>query len=515
MRLRAVLALSAVTVGLLAGVPACGSDSAADPDGDGPGGRDGGPDRTGSDGNPCPEGQAQCNGSCIDVSFDDLNCGACANVCKRAQHCARATCQDSKIEHVVLIVMENHSFDSYFGRYCQAAAGSDPTCTDGPKCCERAPDKEPRGASPTLLDDASNFAADRDHAQACEVQQINKGKMDGFVTGSAGASTCLGSGPNCANPANWALADASTVGAYWKLAGDNALADRYHQPIAGGTASNNMYFAVSHFQFVDNDELPDTIGTPKGCLQGTCVDGALTMYRGRRTIADVLEENGKTFAMYLDGYAHAKAAGASCESIPDDCPYTTLSHPIAAQACKVDASDLPFLYYEQFANGSHSRDYADLHKDLTTGKLPTFAYVKPREFRSEHPNVSKISDGIAFVTNTVTEILNSPYAASTLVLLTWDEGGGFFDHIAPPSPIDQDDDGNPVPYGTRVPMLAIGKFARKGSISHVQMEHSSVVRFLEYNFVGPVGQLGFNDGKVHNLGSLLNADLTGVRVPED
>lgn len=47
------------------------------------------------------------------------------------------------------------------------------------------------------------------------------------------------------------------------------------------------------------------------------------------------------------------------------------------------------------------------------------------------------------------------------------------------------------------------------------MEHSSIVRFLEYNFVGPVGQLGFNDGKVHNMGSLLDPEATGIRVPED
>lgn len=510
----AAFALAALVLGLLVAMPACGSDS-DNPAGGNPAGGDGGREGSQNPDDVCPAGQALCGGSCIDVSFDDTNCGACANTCKDAKHCGSGVCQESKIQHVVLIVMENHSFDSYFGRYCQAPAGSDPTCTKGPSCCEAAPAREPRGALPTVLDDATNFATDRDHAQACEVQQINKGKMDGFVTGSAGASTCFGAGPNCANPANWALADATTVGRYWRLADDNALADRYHQPIAGGTASNNMYFATSHYQFVDNDQLPDTIGTPKGCLQGTCVDGQLTTYRGRRTVADVLLESGKTFAMYVDGYAHAKAGGKSCESVPDDCPYTITNHPVAAQACKVDASDLPFLYYDQFADGSHTRDYGALKADLANGKLPSFAYVKPREFRSEHPNVSKISDGIAFVQNTVTEIANSPYAKSTLVLLTWDEGGGFFDHIAPPPPIDMDDDGNPVPYGTRVPMLAIGKFARRGTVSHVRMEHSSVVRFLEWNFAGTVGQLAGNDGQVHNLGSLLDPELTVVHTPED
>jgi len=77
------------------------------------------------------------------------------------------------------------------------------------------------------------------------------------------------------------------------------------------------------------------------------------------------------------GYADAKAGGTSCESVPDDCPYSTASHPIAAQACKVDASDLPFLYYEQFADGSHTRDYAALHDDLAGGAEPAGLERRP------------------------------------------------------------------------------------------------------------------------------------------
>jgi phospholipase C len=140
--------------------------------------------------------------------------------------------------------------------------------------------------------------------------------------------------------------------------------------------------------------------------------------------------------------------------------------------------------------------------------------VKAREYHNEHPNVSTISDGISFVTSTLSMIATSSYADSTLVLLTWDEGGGFFDHVSPPPSIDTDDNGVAVPYGTRVPMLAIGKFARVGTVSHVELEHSSVVRFLEYNFIGQVGQLGFNDAKVHNIGSLLDPTQTGIPIPE-
>jgi phospholipase C len=468
------------------------------------------------DGDACPAGQVSCGGSCIDVMEDDANCAACGVACTGAQHCAAGVCRDSNIQHVVLIVEENHTFDAYFGRYCQAAAGSNPSCTSGPSCCERAPDTEPRGASPTVLDDSSNFAEDRDHKQSCELQQIDNGKMDNYVTGASGSDDCLGTGPSCSSASNFALAGADTVGTYWSLADNGALADRYFQPIVGSTSSNDMYFAIAHDQFTDNQAMPDAMGCLLDCtLDSVCLSAAKTKYTDRTTIADLLLNAGKTFTVYADGYAGAVAAGyGNCPNIASDCQYSEVTHPLAYQACRYDASDIPFAYYAQFADGPHIVDYGQFAQDIAAQTLPNFAYVKALTTRNEHPNVSTITDGVAFVDGVIQTVTQSSYASSTLIVLTWDEGGGFFDHVAPPPSIDTDDANAPVPYGTRVPMLAIGPFARKGTISHVTMEHSSIVRFLEYNFVGPVGQLGYNDAKVKNIGSLLDPNASGVHVPE-
>ena len=105
----------------------------------------------------------------------------------------------------------------------------------------------------------------------------------------------------------------------------------------------------------------------------------------------------------------------------------------------------------------------------------------------------------------------SPYAANTLVLVTYDEGGGYFDHVAPPptSSVDGKD------YGPRVPTFAIGRFARRGYVSHVELEHSSIVKFIEWNWLGgETGQLGTRDAVVNNIGSLLDPDETGAPVPQ-
>ena len=94
--------------------------------------------------------------------------------------------------------------------------------------------------------------------------------------------------------------------------------------------------------------------------------------------------------------------------------------------------------------------------------------------------------------------------------MTWDEGGGFFDHIAPPG---NGADGQP--YGTRIPLIVTGPFASVGTVSHAMMEHSSIVELIEWNWLGmQTGQLGGRDGHVGNLGSLLDATATGVAVPE-
>jgi phospholipase C len=460
----------------------------------------------------CPGSTKECGRSCIDTSSDPANCGACGKACGAKEACVGGSCVGSQIRHVVLIVEENHTFDSYFGKYCTAAAGSAPSCTSGPDCCEGAPATEPSGATPIVLDDASNTGDDRDHAQDCERAQINGGKMDHYVTGSNVDDGVFS--PACSTPKNWALADASTVGTYWSFANSGALADRYFQPIVGSTSSNDMYLAVAQYQFVDNALRPDSIAST--CSKPPFFNGTAVKWTGRTTIADLLLKNGNSFGVFADGYQESLDANPSCPSAPPDCPYN-----VETEACKYDPSDIPFQYYAQLTDDpSHMHDSNDLAGYVSKNFLPDLTYVKARTYKNEHPGWSTITRGVSFVSNIVTMIQNSPYKDDTLILLTWDEGGGFFDHVSPPAAVDKlydvDDNGFPVGYGTRVPMLAIGKFARAGVVSHVQMEHSSIVRFLEWNFLGPggVGALGHRDAAVNNIGSMLDPKATGMPVPE-
>jgi phospholipase C len=396
----------------------------------------------------------------------------------------------SAIQHVVLIVQENHTFDNYFGRYCTAATGSAPTCTTGPACCEAAPATEPGGASPQTLDDSTNGSSNPNHNAACETPEIDQGKMDKYVTGV----------PICSNAANFAYADSASAATYWTLAGQGALADRYFQPVIGASSSNDMVFARAGFVFQDNTYEPAAKG--QGCQGGTSKSYT------DRTIADLLLEAGATFGVYAQGYAASVAADPACPAATTGCPIGITTYP-----CTYDPGDIPFEYYPTLRDDpAHMKDFTQLATDLAAGTLPSFSFVKAIGFLTEHPGAGDtVSGGEAFVQSVVTAVGASSAAASTLILVTWDESGGYFDHVAPPATSTVDNQ----PYGPRLPLLALGPFAKKNGISHVTMEHSSIVKFLEWNWLGQqTGQLGTRDAVVNNLGSLLDPTTTGVAVPE-
>lgn len=407
----------------------------------------------------------------------------------RLDAAADASKARTRIRHVIVVSQENHTFDNYFGRYCTAPPGSNPTCTEGPACCEAAPEREPSGSMAVTLDDDLNASRDPDHTAPCESAEIHGGLMDRFVTGTP-----------CADRRNFAVAPPSAVTTYHDFARAGALADRYFQPIVGQTSANDMYFAAAQWVFTDNEVQPYAIG--QGCNPTT----PTAQYVGRTTIADLLLDAGVRVAFYAEGYRRMRDS-AVCPLPPSDCAHRLPTYP-----CNYDPSDIPFNYYRQFAdNPAFLKDWEEFARDLDGPDLPDVAYVKAVGYHTEHPGYgTRISVGMQWVAALVNRVRASRYADDTLILITWDEGGGYFDHISPPptSAVDMRDP------GTRVPLIALGPFARTNVVSHVPMEHSSIVKFLEFNYLGATGQLHARDAVVNNIGSLLDPARTGVTVPE-
>jgi phospholipase C len=405
-------------------------------------------------------------------------------------------CPQSKIEHLVVLVMENKTFDVELGRYCTATTGSNPTCTDGPSCCEAGPATDPSGASPTNLDDAESGNYDPPHTRDCETVEVNGGAMDKFVTGN----------PACSSAHNFAYLDATLAKPLYDLVATGAIADRYFQPVIGASSGNDQYLARARWVFDDNASCAGAVG--QKCDPGT---SPAASYKDT-TIVDLLTAQGVSFTFYAEGYAAAVAANPGCPPAPAECGWH-----LAAYPCVFAPGDDPFEFYDSTRDKApFIADLSQLTTDLAGGKLPSVSMVKAIGYKSDHPgDGSKTSDAIAFIQSMVTQVLSSSYGASTLVLVTYDEGGGYFDHVTPPATNTADNQ----PYGMRIPLMAFGPFAKKNGVSHVTMEHSSIVKFIEWNWLGgaagTTGQLQARDANVHNIGSILAPDATGVAVPQD
>lgn len=371
------------------------------------------------------------------------------------------------MKNLIVIIQENHSFDSYFGNYCQAATGSDPQCSEGPSCCEAGP-KQVDGVSPLTLDDAQNLAFDPPHDEACEIQEINQGKMDRFLSGAS-----------CSDRRTFAYADAHTLSYYWSLANQGALADHYFQPTVGASSENDMYFAYGIFLFKDNNLVPHTAGSD-------CYPSSKKSVFGRFNLGDLLSACDVSWAFYSEGYRQVLNHPGQCLPFPN----------------AYDPSDNPFQYSSRYGDHPvHQRDLEQLSQDLQSQSLPSVSFIKFLGVHSEHPGISSITSGESMVEQIVQMVQNSPhYKDQTLVLIVPDESGGFYDHIGTPvtSTVDHQ------PYGPRIPLLAVGAMVRKNYISHTIMEHSSIIRWIESNYLdGNPGQLGTRDAEVNTIESLL------------
>jgi hypothetical protein len=395
--------------------------------------------------------------------------------------------QAPAIKHLVLILQDGRSFDSYFGHYCQGPANPDSTpdaCVDqGPACCERMPDSVPGAPTCAALDPAADS-----HAPAatpdCLRSKINGGLMDGFATASPDGA--------CGDPRDFSCAGAGAaagaLGTYHGLAARGALADRFFQSYA----------------YADGDDA--ALAPP------VAVENLLYLITGRFAAPGLLRSTPLlTQELARLGVSWAAYAGTS-----------TLRQMIIFGVPRFyDPDWYPF----------RSLEGGELARDIATGQLPSVAVVVPDAtdpLRSEAPG-HPFDRAIGFVDDLVTSITSSPtYGNNTLVLLTYMTAGGYYDHVAPPPAPDLAVDGSsadstkagPVHYGPRVPLLAMPPFARSGSVSHVPLEMSSILVFAEWNWMHglTLANTGSNadhrryrDNTAYNLGSLI--DPARAEVP--
>jgi phospholipase C len=175
------------------------------------------------------------------------------------------------------------------------------------------------------------------------------------------------------------------------------------------------------------------------------------------TIGDRLSEKKVTWAWYSGGWDSALAGHA---------PATFQFH------------HQPFAYFAPYADGTpakkeHLKDETEFIAAAKAGTLPSVSFVKPVGLNNEHPGYANLATGENHTVDLINEVLNGPNGKDAVIIVTYDENGGFWDHVAPPV---IDKKWGP---GTRVPAIIVSPFAKRGYVDHTQYETVSILSFIE------------------------------------
>ncbi|MGE5378789.1 MAG: alkaline phosphatase family protein [Bacteroidota bacterium] len=372
-----------------------------------------------------------------------------------------------KIRHVVIIMQENRSFDHYFGTY--PGADGIPMQNGHPTVC--SPDPVTRQCIKPFHD-PNDINYGGPHGMSAAIVDINQGKMDGFVR-----SVMEGRKNYCANPTTPGCSsgeqgpdamgwhDAREIPNYWAYAQYFVLHDRMFEPSASWSLPAHLFLVSGWSARCTNPDDPLTcmndIKNPPQAAQGsTKEDYAWT------DMTYLLHKNNVSWGYFLT------------EGIEPDCSNDQMfcdEQPLALDVPGV-MNPLPnFSTVHDDTELDHIRPTAKFLAALKDGTLPSISWIIPENGVSDHPD-SSIHAGQAYVTDLINEIMQSPDWDSTVILLAWDDWGGFYDHVVPPK---VDENG----YGLRVPALLISPYAKRGLVDHQTLSFDAYLKFIEDIFL--------------------------------
>ena len=379
-----------------------------------------------------------------------------------------------KIRHVVVIMQENRSFDSYFGTYPGADGlprrnGRFTVCVPDPArhLCMR----------PYHSSLNRNLGAPHEHFDA--MRDIGHGKMDGFIKearrGLSLACRTLPDAPGCSlgakHPDVMSYHDRREIPNYWAYADNFVLQDHMFQPDTSWSLPAHL-FLMSEWSAHCTRR-----GDPMSCANA--VENPLAPPHSAQNPTGRKPDYAWTDLTYLLhrhrvswGYYVFKGAEPDCRDDGVICkPHV--------QSAKTPSIWNPLPRFDTVRQDGQQRNVQPVRRFFTAarrGTLPSVSWVIPSNKFSEHPP-SLVSAGQAWVTRVVNAVMRSPDWNSTAIFLTWDDWGGFYDHVVPPR---VDANG----FGLRVPALVISPYARRGFIDHQILSFDAYAKFIEDDFVG-------------------------------
>ncbi|HYG98211.1 MAG TPA: alkaline phosphatase family protein [Terriglobales bacterium] len=327
----------------------------------------------------------------------------------------------SPIKNVIVVVMQNRSFDHLFGTF----AGVDGVRAGVPGYSQKNGKGET--VTPRLLQQTT--VSDLPHGREEYLRVWNSGGMDRYALHNGDIS--LG------------YYDATTPGVdrLWSWAQQYALADRFFTSVMSSAPSNQLFMVAA-----SDNNFPFSVHPFYGpCNTETTTPAPYTF----RNLGDQLTEAGISWGWYQEHLW--------------DCANGYIPQ------------QNPFQYFTSTHESPSLRDYSRFLQDLTSGTLPAVSFVQPGPSESTHPSGGSITNGLNWLDGLIRQIQASSVWPGVALIVLWDESGGWWDHVPPPQ-VDQEG------YGMRVPLLVISPHAKRNYVSHVQLDNVSVLKFIQENW---------------------------------
>jgi len=343
------------------------------------------------------------------------------------------------VDHIVVLMQENRSADTYLGNLHAFQPGYPAEPATG--------NPDPLNpAGPAILPfHKTNYCetSDLNHSWSGTHQEWHVGAMDGFTAAndinSANADPADPSGAR-----TMGFYDQTDLPFYYGLYNTFATNDHYFQSVLSQTFPNRLYlYAGTSFGVIRNDSFFST----------------------QKSVFELLDQSFVTWKIYSDQYP-------------------------------LSFGSLLFKYVNDRAT-EHVFPMSQYYADAAAGTLPNVSFVdprfldKPRVESDEHPP-SNVQVGQKFVSDVINGLMASPNWSTSALFLTYDEHGGFYDHVAPPAaPVPDSIPPNLGPgdtpgafdrYGFRVPVAVVSPYAKQHYVSHVTDDHTSILRFIELRF---------------------------------
>jgi phospholipase C len=377
------------------------------------------------------------------------------------------------IQHVVVIMQENRSFDQYFGTYPGANGIPAGVCEPDPL----------NGGCVAPFHDPSDENYGGPHGGGAFKADLDGGRMDGFIGQAEAGSKCKSTEPGCSPCTEQGASaqcvdvmgyhDAREIPNYWAYAQNFVLQDNMYEPNSSWSWPEHL-FEVSAWSATCT-----SWSDPMSCI--SAIEGPSDPRKDAAFYAEhalpwtdityLLHKYGVSWAYYVFEGAEPDCESdeaVACAPVPQGPKTPGIWNPLVNfMDVKEDG---------EMGNVQSLNDfYTAVHNQSGCG-LPNVAWIDPNSKVSEHPT-ALVSNGQAYVTTLVNSIMRSPCWGSTAIFLSWDDWGGFYDHVAPPVI-----DGNG--YGFRVPGLVISPYARPRYIDHQQLSHDAYLEFIEDDFLG-------------------------------